>query len=88
VELHATLLVSGDGLQVVGELVPGVQVRTSARSDLAELPVPVVQVALELGLPASVARLPVPPGSDVRWRLRQVELAERGLDICPLLGRG
>jgi hypothetical protein len=34
VELHATLLVSRDRLEVVGELVPGVQMGTRTRSDL------------------------------------------------------
>ena len=56
--------------------------------DLPELPVPLIQVPLELLLTAGVARLPVAPGPHVGHRLGQVQAPERGLDVLPLLGRG
>ena len=66
------VLVSGHGPEVVGELVPGLEVLTPAGLDLPELAVPLIQVPLELLLTAGVARLPVAPGPHVGHRLGQV----------------
>ena len=69
--------------QVVGELVPGVQMRPLARVDLAELAVPVLQAPLEVPLSPRVAPLPVVPAAHIGRRLREVERPERGLDVLP-----
>ena len=87
VEPQPAVVVPGHGGQVVGELVPGVQMRPLARVDLAELAVPVLQVPLEVPLSPRVAPLPVVPAAHIGRRLREVELPDRGLDVRPLLAR-
>ena len=88
VQPEPAVLVSGHRPEVVGELVPGLEVLSLAGVDLPKLPVPLIQVALELLLAARVACLPVTPGPHVGHRLGQVQVAERGLDVLPLLSRG
>jgi hypothetical protein len=88
VQPEPAVLVSGHRPEVVGELVPGLEVLSLAGVDLPELPVPFIQVPLEFLLAAGVARLPVAPGPHVEYRLGQVQVPERGLDVVPLLGRG
>jgi hypothetical protein len=88
VQPESAVLVSGHRPEVVGELIPGLEVLPPAGVDLSELPVPLIQVPLELLLTAGIARLPVAPGPHVGHRLGQVQAPERGLDVVPLLGRG
>ena len=88
VQPEPAVLVSGHGPEVVGELVPGLEVLSLAGVDLSELPVPFIQVPLEVLLAAGVARLPVAPGPHVGYRRGQVQVPKRGLDVLPLLSRG
>jgi hypothetical protein len=57
------------------------------RVDLAELAVPVLQPPLEVLLSSRVAPLPVAPATHIEGRLREIELADRGLNVRPLLAR-
>jgi hypothetical protein len=87
VQPQPAVVVSGHGGQVVGELVPGVQMRPLARLDLAELAVPVLQAPLEVPLSPRVAPLPVVPATHVGRGLGEVEGPDRGLNVRHLLGR-
>jgi hypothetical protein len=76
------MLVSGHRPEVVGELIPGLQVLAPAGVDLPELPVPLIQVPLELLLAAGVAHLPEAPGPNVGHRRGQVQMPERGSETA------
>jgi hypothetical protein len=52
VQPKPAVLVSGHRPEVVGELIPGLEVLPPAGVDLAELPIPLIQVPLELLLTA------------------------------------
>jgi hypothetical protein len=87
VESQSAAVVSGHGGQVVGDLIPGVEVCPLAGMDFAELAVPVLQAPLEVPFSSGVAPLPVAPAAHIGRRLREVERPEWGLDVCPLLAR-
>ena len=72
-ELDAAAVVPGHVGQVVGELVPGVQMHPLAGLDLAKLVVPLVQMPLELSLCTGIAPLPVPPLTHIGRGIREIE---------------
>jgi hypothetical protein len=87
VELDTAAVVPGHVGQVVGELVPGVQMRPLAGLDFAKLVVPVVQMPLELSLSSGVALLPVAPAAYIGRRTGEIQNPKGRLDVCPLFER-
>src|SRR5713101_7571528 len=76
-----------NSVEVVGELVPLVQMPPPAGLDLPHLPVPVVKVPAEIGLRVRVVVLPGAPLPNLRHGQGDVELPQTGFRVRPLVSR-